>query len=135
MKKLLLTICLLLLIALLVACGNTAESSADTSHTPLRDSEREPTDSASVTTTEEILYPDVVFDTSPITGNEGEPLLIHWNPYLLSPAVPEEYESAFEKAITAITGNALNHENSAIFKWPYHANVINTFDATNNNIV
>lgn len=112
MKKLLLTICLLLLTALLVACGNTAESSADTSRTPLQDSEREPTDSASVTTTEEILYPDVVFDTSPITGNEGEPLLIHWNPYLLSPAVPEEYESAFEKAITAI----LNHRSSVTYQ-------------------
>ena len=40
-----------------------------------------------------------------------------------------------DKAITPIRGKVLNHENSAIFRWPYHASVINTFDATNNAIV
>ena len=40
-----------------------------------------------------------------------------------------------EMAITPINGSALNQENSAIFKWPYHANVIKTLDATNSNIV
>jgi hypothetical protein len=38
-------------------------------------------------------------------------------------------------AITPIKGSALNHENSAIFKWPYHANVMKTFDAIKSNIV
>ena len=40
-----------------------------------------------------------------------------------------------DNAITAIIGKALNHENSAIFKWPYHANVIKTFEAMRSNIV
>ena len=40
-----------------------------------------------------------------------------------------------EIAITPIKGKVLNHENSAIFKCPYHAKVINTFDATKSKIV
>ena len=40
-----------------------------------------------------------------------------------------------DNAITPIKGKVLNHENSAIFRWPYHASVINTFDAINNAIV
>ena len=40
-----------------------------------------------------------------------------------------------EMAITPINGKALNQENSAIFRWPYQASVMNTFDAIKSNMV
>ena len=40
-----------------------------------------------------------------------------------------------EMAITPIKGKVLNHENSAIFRWPYQASVMNTFDAIKSNMV
>ena len=65
-----------------------------------------------VTTTEEVIYPDIVYDTAPITGEDGEPLKINWNPYLLSPVVPEALKPAFYQAITAI----LNHRSTVVLE-------------------
>ncbi len=116
MKRLSFFLILLCLTGLLAACGKnavtvqaepptitTALSSTVLSSNPLSSTvttSRTPTEAGTT-------YEDVLYDTEPIVQNKGEPLRIHWNPYLLSPLVEETYQSAFKDAIRALINRRL----------------------------
>ena len=108
MKRIIILLFLLLLAVAFVACGNkTDATSAQSTRTTAEESTTQ-----NITTEADTTYREIVYDTTPITGEDGTPYRAYWNPYLLSPAIPECYESAFHQAITAI----LNRRLSATFQ-------------------
>ena len=126
MKRLFLTLSLFVLLVLLFSCadgvlttvGSVSSAPPMTTSTPTATTSTSAvtiittlTTSTAEETTQEITYAEIVYDTAPTTGENGTPYIANWNPYLLSPLVPKEYEAAFHQAIKAI----LNHRRTVVF--------------------
>jgi len=130
MKSISYTLWCLLLVVLLVAChpSETTEANSTAATTPVTTditkttAVTDPSQTAAppdtaiitttiVTTTVEVTYEEIPYDTTPTSGENGTPYSANWNPYLLSPLIPEEYETAFHAAIKAI----LNHRRTVTF--------------------
>lgn len=113
MKRITLFLLGLLLAVLFVAC-QAADSSTKEPSPPVPDSTSGVTsvtstakETTEATTEADTTYEEIFYDTTPITGEVGTPYLLNWNPYLLSPAIPTEYEGAFHEAIRAILNRRL----------------------------
>ena len=111
MKRYLIFLCLFLFVTLLVACGKiTPATSTEIDQTSAEATESATDTQAKVTESSEqdTTYPDILYDTTPITGEIGTPYRANWNPYLLSPLIEEDLTKAFEDAITAILNRRLS---------------------------
>ena len=72
--------------------------------------------------TEEVTYADVVYDTTPITDEDGAPLALHWNPYLLSPLLTED--DSIREGADAMIKAILNHRQKVVFSSPDVMNAV-----------
>ena len=128
-RSLLCLLFLLFILVLAVSCGHEATSSAVTTAEPSASSPSDSREEGTGQTTEEntavektteettaqattkiteadTTYEDLVYDTSPIKGEVGEPYRIHWNPYLLSPVM--EANSEVKEGACAVIKAILN---------------------------
>ncbi len=131
MKKLVFLIWVIALAVTMVSCQNRDKTTTDSRSSdtmppstgttaPFHTTAVTTSAEATVETTPEMTYEDVVYDTSPIIGEAGEPLRVHWNPYLFSPLVTDGDRAAFEKAAWAI----LNQRGSVTFDSEERASLV-----------